>query len=128
MAEFYDIDFSFSLNANGDIKLVEDNSAILQSMKNIILTPIGQKSGSGDINTIFGVGTKQYIFAPLTLFTARSLGESILRNLTMFEPRISINDIQVDIDEQKRLFEINIFYVIEKTDEEFSYQTSVRQL
>lgn len=128
MAEFYDIDLSFDVNAKGDISLVEDNDCIKQSIQNIILTPRGSKTGTGEINAIFGVGIKSYIFAPLTEFAGRSLGESVLRNLTIFEPRIQVQDVFVDVNRESRTFEVEVNYVLAKTDEEFSYRTIINQL
>jgi phage baseplate assembly protein W len=128
MAEFYDIDLNFNVNAKGDIALVEDNDAILQSIRSIILTPRGFKTGTGDINRIFGVGIKSYLFAPLTEFTARSLGENIVRNLTMFEPRIDVENVFVQVNRDTRAFEIEVNYVLAKTDEEFTFRTIINQL
>ena len=45
MAKYKDIDFKFSKNTfTGDLNVVQDSTAIKQSIKNIILTLKGERS------------------------------------------------------------------------------------
>lgn len=128
MPYFYDIDRSFTLDAKGDISLATDNTALQQSIRNIILTPRAFKCGFGEINKIFGVGVNRYVFAPLTSFVAQSLGEDVFRQLRMFEPRIEIDNINVNINLDNRSFEIDVLYRILPITQQFTFRTVINQI
>ena len=128
MPYFYDIDRNFTLSAKGDISLATDNSALQQSIRNIILTPRSFKCGFGEVNTIFGVGINRYVFAPLTSFVAQSLGEDVFRQLRLFEPRIEIDNINVEVNLDNRSFEIDILYRILPIVQQFSFRTVINQI
>jgi len=95
MADFYDIDASFELNALGDINILEDQSALQQAIKSILYTDTGLRPGAGIQNQNYGVGINSYLFAPLTQFTAQSFSDAIYRHLTIFEPRINLENVSV---------------------------------
>jgi phage baseplate assembly protein W len=128
MAEFYDISLDFCVNSDGDIKLAEDSSAIAQSIKNIMLTDLGGRQGSGFTNTVYGLGTRNFLFAPLTSFAAKTLGEDLSRQLEAYESRITVLEISVVADKTEKRFEIELSYAINKTDETFTFNTSINQI
>jgi phage baseplate assembly protein W len=129
MAEFYDINRDFTLNAKGDIDILDNNLAIRQSIESIILTATGAKVGFGPVNTVYGVGVNNYMFAPMTQFAAQSLGESIYRHLTIFESRIDIKNINVTAVTQDKSFFIKLEYSLVGSAEKTQvYKTIIRQL
>jgi len=117
MAQFSDISTSFGLDNKGDIAIVSDKAAIAQSIRTIINTSTGARPGSGSAAVFFGVNTKMYVFAPLDNFTASYLGESIQRQISIYEPRVEIESIEVEIDENNRQFNVSIYYSIIATEE-----------
>jgi phage baseplate assembly protein W len=128
MADFYDIDNTFTLDSRGDISLKTDSDAIRQSIRHIIFTATGAKPGFGQINNSFGVGVNGYLFAPLTDFTARTFSEAILRHLETFEPRITIINVDVQIDSQDRTFEVKVEYYTEKASNVDTFRTIINQI
>ena len=77
MANVYtDLDFSFGLDSGGDIKLVSNGAAILQSIKMILFTRVGMRPGNGNEN--FGTDTLSYLFSPITINSGNYLGETVL--------------------------------------------------
>jgi phage baseplate assembly protein W len=46
----------------------------------------------------FGGGLKRYLFEPNTVATRHQIGERILRALAAWEPRIAVEDVDVDAD------------------------------
>lgn len=110
MADVYtDIDFSFELNSTGDIKLVSNAAAILQSIKMILFTRIGFRPGTK--NETFGTDTMSFLFAPVTPNTAKYLGETIDVALSRYEPRIKIVRLNIQMVDDKS-YDINIHYEI----------------
>jgi phage baseplate assembly protein W len=128
MANHYDISLDFSLDSKGDISLVEDEKAINQAIRNIIISTSGSKVGLGPINQYYGVGVKGYLFQPLTQFMAESLGGNILRQLTMFEPRIKVTNVNTDVYREKKMIDITVYYYIIKTSKETKFNTIINQL
>jgi len=128
MADFYDIDNSFVLDARGDIALKTDGDAISQSIRHIILSQPGVKPGFGTVNLNFGVGVNSFLFAPLTSFTAKVFAETILRQLSIFESRIKIKNVDVQAVVSKRLFEITVTYTALKASDVQVFRTIINQI
>lgn len=109
MAVFSDIDFSFTLDSGGDIKLVSNAEAISQSIRMILETRLGYRPGPG--NELFGTDVFSYLFSPVTTTTSSEIGNTILIALTRYESRISIREINMNIVNDRE-YHINIFYEI----------------
>jgi phage baseplate assembly protein W len=128
MAEFYDIDDTFSLNAKGDINMKADGDAIRQSIRHIILSQTGVKPGFGQVNVNFGVGTNSFLFAPLTAFTAKVFADTIYAQLVTFEPRINVELVNVQSKIADRAFEVEIRYSVDKASEIQVFRTIINQI
>jgi phage baseplate assembly protein W len=128
MAQFFDIDSTFSLNARGDIEIKEDDAAIKQAIQSIINTPTGFRSGTGFKNVSYGVGIKKYVFAQMTNFTSQSLADSLERHLTIFEPRINIIEINVIGKVEEKRYDVEIIYSLEGSSEELTFRTIINQI
>ena len=87
-----------------DIIVDYDLGAIKNSITNIFLTIPGQKI----LNPFFGSNFSQYIFQPCDEDTAALIGQEIQYNITTFEPRVSINKIQVIAQPATNTFLITI--------------------
>jgi phage baseplate assembly protein W len=115
MADVYsDIDFSFGLNSNGDIKLVTNADAISQSIKTVLFTRLGIRPGPGNRN--FGTDTLSFLFAPVNGNSGNYLGETILTSLRVFEPRINVVGVNIQIINDTE-YDINIEYEINIPEE-----------
>jgi uncharacterized protein len=128
MANFYDIDRSFALDSKGDIAILTDADAIHQSINTAILTATGAKVGDGPVNSVYGVGINKYLFAPLSEFTGRSLGESIFRHLTIFEPRLEVQKINVSVGLVTASFDVTLSYTIKGSAKVYTYRTVINQI
>jgi len=128
MADFYDIDSTMQLNALGDIAVLSDGDAIRQSIRSIIISVTGFRPGVGVANEKYGVNINKYQFAPLTQFTAQSLSEAINRQLTIFEPRITLQNVHVNSNTIEKTFEIEVTYSIEGSTEKLTFRTVINQL
>tara|TARA_R110000751_G_scaffold251343_1_gene350793 strand:- start:125 stop:550 length:426 start_codon:yes stop_codon:yes gene_type:complete len=86
---FIDIDFAFSANKfTSDLNLVQDNSAIKQSIRNIISTETREKS----FKPRFGSGLSGLLFEQddIVLYTTLS---TIRNQIRAHEPRVTISKI-----------------------------------
>lgn len=82
-----------------DIVADYDVNAIKNSIFNIFTTIPGQKL----LNPIFGLNLLQFLFTGITAANAKLLGDTILRGIIKFEPRVSVDRINVapDVENQQ---------------------------
>ena len=74
-------------NNKKDIKIDYDIGAIKNSIVNILTTSPGEKI----LNPTFGLDLRDYLFEPVTQFTADRISSQILTGLRNQEPRIRFN-------------------------------------
>jgi phage baseplate assembly protein W len=87
-----------------DLKADFDVQAIKNSIFNIFTTAPGQKI----LNPIFGLNLLYFLFTGITAENARMLGETILRGLTKFEPRVTVENINVTTDYENQEYIIDM--------------------
>ena len=82
-----------------DIVADYDVNAIKNSIFNIFTTIPGQKL----LNPIFGLNLLQFLFTGITPTNAKLLGDTILKGIVKFEPRVSVDKINVapDVENQQ---------------------------
>jgi len=91
-----------------DIKASEDEAAIVNSIRNIFTTTPGEKI----LEPTFGLNLSQWLFQPLDDFTAREIGETILTGIERFEPRVKVNNINVDVEYDQHQYTIKLVLTI----------------
>ena len=74
-----------------DVNIDYDVRAIETSIRNIFNTKPGEKI----LNPAFGLDLSQYLFEPISEDTAREIGNTILEQLPLYEPRVNLNSIDI---------------------------------
>lgn len=106
---FKDISFNFSKNpVTNDIVVLKNEEAIKQSVKNLILTKVDERP----FNPSLGTDTTSYLFELHTKISANALIEEIESVLKNNEPRITLEQIDVDVNPDSNNFEVYIDYLI----------------
>lgn len=106
---FKDISLNFGRNpVTKDIVVLKNEEAIKQSVKNLVLTKLGERL----FNPLIGTDTTGYLFELTTTFSANSLIEEIESVLLTYEPRITLNNITVNVEDDSNEFEVIIDYFI----------------
>lgn len=106
---FKDISFNFSKNPiTNDIVVLKNEEAIKQSVKNLILTKVDERP----FNPSLGTDTTSYLFELHTKISANALIEEIEIVLKNNEPRITLQQIDVDVNPDSNNFEVYIEYLI----------------
>lgn len=110
--KYRDLNIFFNKNQEtGDISFSTGNSAIVQSIKNIVLT----KKGERPFNQYFGTSIVNVLFDSPTYAELALLRTEINTALESLEPRITVNSIDIDYpveNEQNTDIKINIKYVL----------------
>ena len=87
-----------------DIKVSYDIEAIKNSLFNLFTTSPGQKI----LNPIYGLNLLQFLFTGITNENARVMGETILRGIEKYEPRVKVVKIFVFPDFDNQTYEIGL--------------------
>jgi len=95
--------FPLRLDQTGAFALVSDEREIEEAIRLIIGTAYGERPMRPD----FGCAIHDFVFAAADAATAGRIAYEVRASLTRWEPRITIEDVTVTIDEQDR----NLLYV-----------------
>lgn len=87
-----------------DVQAIFDVVAIQHSVKNAFLTSPGQKI----LNPTFGIDLRRYIFDNVSDLTAYMIKRDIEQQLPIWEPRIIIESVDVDSNEDEQEYIINL--------------------
>ena len=120
-----DLEFSYTQNneflKNKEIKDIEinyDYAAIRNSIFNIITTMPGQRI----LNPYFGTNIDRYLFNRVSEINARSIGNEILQSISNFEPRVTVQNIDIAVDEIVQSYVITLSLNIATVETASSFQ------
>ena len=106
---FKDISFNFTKNPiTNDIVVLKNEEAIKQSVKNLVLTKVGERP----FRPLLGTDTTSYLFDLSTNISENTLIEKIERVLLENEPRITLERIEATAQVDSNGFEVLIDYNI----------------
>lgn len=94
----------YNISEQKDIRADYDINAIKNSMYNIFTTMPGQKI----LNPTFGLNLLYFLFTGISELNGRRLGETILKGITKFEPRVSVEYINVMTDIENQQYTIDM--------------------
>jgi phage baseplate assembly protein W len=103
---YADLHLDFANPIIKDITADYDETAIKNSIYSLFNTLPGQNL----LNPLYGLNLAQYLFEPITQTNGNRIGKAILNGLTLYEPRVNVQNIniQMNIDEQTYYIELNI--------------------
>mgnify|MGYP001354970148 FL=1 len=106
---FKDLSVTFKSHpVTDDLIVVKDKAAIIQSISNLLLTNKGERPFQPQL----GSGIQTALFEPLDFGSAAILKNEVRECLSKYEPRIVINDILINIDEQNNGYEVELYFTI----------------
>ena len=100
-------DLSFTMSSNpitGDLVILKDDNAIKRSLLNLFSYRRGEKF----FNSSFGSGIPDLLFEPFDFATAGLIEEQIRSLINLYEPRVNLLDIVINLNEDEYLYEIQI--------------------
>jgi len=99
--------------------------AVMASMGNILATPIGSVPGHPE----FGCGMDKYLFEQIDILTAHMIKEEVQYALARWEPRIKLNNVEVNEDLDYNRIYVNITFKIlnevDNPEREYIYSANV---
>lgn len=91
-----------------DLSTDVDYKAISNSLQNIFNTSPGEKI----LNPAFGADLKRYLFEPIDETTAEVVGNVIVKAIKLYEPRVTLENVQVIARPDDNEYIINIYLKI----------------
>jgi phage baseplate assembly protein W len=108
--QFKDLDLSFNIHpVKKDINKHVDEQAVINSLKNIILTNHYEKPFNPD----YGSNIRALLFENIDSITAITLEREILQTIENFEPRVSVSKVTAVPDFDNNGYSIKLdFFII----------------
>jgi phage baseplate assembly protein W len=104
----FDLDFSTHPNT-GDLSMKKDEAAIVRSIRHLLLTNYYEKPFHPEI----GSNLVRQLFEPMTLQTTLNIKQSIIDAINNYEPRVQLNEINIQPRENENGYVIFLrFFII----------------
>lgn len=123
-SNYSDIDLTFAKKGTGDVYKKNDASSVKQAVKNLLLTNWGEKP----FQPFFGGDLRGLLFQLDTEFDDELLREKIITSIEAYEPRVSIEAIQVSTPPDQLSVNLTIHFVIINTGQDASVQLTLTRL
>jgi len=110
---FSDLDFTFKkVPGTGDVALRYDERAVINSVRNLLLTNHYEKPWS----PMIGSNLMRLLFEPATNITAAMISDDITNTITNFEPRVEGLTVEVTPTNDENGFSVYLsFFVLNNT-------------
>lgn len=107
---YHDIDMSFKVNpVTKDVGRKVDVQAVKQALRNLFMYNRGEKK----FDPNFGSGIRDMLFEPIDYVTAGAIQKEIENMINNYEPRVSLDAVQVESDPDNNSYQLRIdFHVI----------------
>ena len=106
---FRDIDLDFDRNAvTNDVNVVENIIAIKRSVRNLVQTNFYERPFQPEL----GCGIRELLFEPFTPMTKVFLQRKIEEVLINYEPRINLQNVAVDDDQDGNRLVVDIYFYV----------------
>lgn len=111
--EFTDLDLNFGIHpVRKDINKTKNEMAIINSIKNIVLTNHYEKPFNPD----FGSNVRKLLFENLDIITASAIEREITQTITNFEPRVKVVGVTATPNLENNAFDVQMqFYILNQT-------------
>lgn len=87
-----------------DITVGYDVQAVKTSIENLFNSLPGQWV----LQPTLGIGLQQFLFFPISEHTGKQIADTIITNLTTYEPRVRIQKLSVEGDPENNLYTITL--------------------
>ena len=106
---FRDIDLDFARNrVNNDVNVVEDVIAVKRALRNLVQTNFYERPFQPEL----GCGIRELLFENFTPMTKVFLERKIEEVLINYEPRVDLQSVQVDDDQDGNRLVVDIYFYV----------------
>jgi phage baseplate assembly protein W len=122
--DYLDIDLTFSKRPSGDIYKKRDAAAVKQSIKNLLLTDYHEKP----FQPFFGGNLRAMLFELADDETEDEIRSNIVTAINNYEPRVEIQNIDVNVLPDQNDMRVSIVFKIISTEELVTFTTNLSRL
>ena len=122
--DYLDIDLTFSKRPSGDIYKKRDAAAVKQSIKNLLLTDYYEKP----FQPFFGGNLRAMLFELADEDTEDEIRSNIITAINNYEPRVEIQNIDVNVLPDQNDMRVSIVFKIISTEELVTFTTNLSRL
>ena len=106
---FKDLSMSFKANPlNDDLITLKNEAAIARSLRNIVFTSPGEKI----FNPEFGSEISKVLFENIDEISAISIKDEIETSIRNYEPRVNLEEVDIEPNYDNNQFDVRINYRI----------------
>ncbi len=118
---YSDMNPKLSLTADSAVRLIYDEDAILQSLKNIFATVQNER-----VRNPIGSRIIRLLFQPVSKITATVLLNELREVINKYEPRVIVDNINVIANEDQQYYDIRVNVKIRSIERGTSLSTRIR--
>ena len=122
--DYLDIDLTFNKRPSGDIYKKRDAAAVKQSIKNLLLTDYYEKP----FQPFFGGNLRAMLFELADDETEDEIRSNIVTAINNYEPRVEIQNIDVNVLPDQNDMRVSIVFKIISTEELVTFTTNLSRL
>jgi phage baseplate assembly protein W len=125
MSSYIDFDLSFAPHpVTGDLIVRKDGSAVIQSIRNILMTKLGELGFDED----FGSDVPSRLFDLIDPNLEYNLKDKIIWAINTYEPRADIDFVDMNIDRENNTVSANIQFYILNQEQPYSMSIGLGRL
>ena len=125
MSTYSDIDLTFLPHpVTGDIVVRKDASAVMQSIRNIIMTRVGETA----FEEYFGTTVNSTLFELMDPTAEQSIREKIVRAINTYEPRADLDSVVVKLLPTQNAVDVSIRFYILNQEQPFTFVLTLGRL
>lgn len=110
MAIYQDLDLHFGIHpVTKDLATLKDASAIVRSVYNLLLTNHYERPFRPEL----GSNIRQMLFENITQSTAQTIRRFIQETIRNFEPRVTVQRVDVIANEDQNAYEVRLEFFID---------------
>ena len=105
---YSDLHLDFNNPINNDVAADYD----LDAIKTSIVTLFNTVPGQNLLNPTYGMNLYQYLFEPVNPTIARYIGDTIVKNIRNYEPRVQVQNVGVEVDQDEQMYTITLSILV----------------
>lgn len=103
-----DLDRDFELDGKGDIKVALNANSVLQSVKNILETMLGQRV----MRNNFASSVNLKVFEPIDELTRLEMSDELKTSIEAWDNRVTVDEVTFSTDGEQKLLNLVVSIAI----------------
>lgn len=117
---YSDVDKSLSADNKGNVKILYDADVIVQSLKMIMGSLIGENPRS-----LIGSTLLKYLGRTIDEDTAEDIEDEVVKAIVNYEPRLQVTGVTADPKPDENSYSLTISGYIRELSEQLNYTTAI---